>query len=74
MRSREEWCFDWDEGSRGSSQLAGREWGGKWQNHEARFGLVELVLEGVQETSGDGSELGSDSDKSRYFYLGELRV
>lgn len=47
LRSKEAWSFDWDEGSRGSSQLAGREWGEEWQNHEVRFGFVELVLEGV---------------------------
>lgn len=29
---------------------------------------------GIQGTSGNGSELGVNSDKSRYFYLRELRV
>lgn len=29
---------------------------------------------GIQETLGDGLELGFNSDKSRYFYLGELRL
>lgn len=45
----------------------------KKQNHKVGFGFVE-VGRWVQETSRDGSELGFNSDKSRYFYWGELRV
>lgn len=47
----------------------------KWPNHEVGFGSVELVVGvKIQETPGDGSEHEFNSDKSRPFYLGELRV
>lgn len=47
----------------------------KWPNHEVWFGSVELAVGvKIQETPGDGSEHEFNSDKSRHFHLGELRV